>query len=622
MNLEDLKRQADATWREFESGHAARVLVGTGTCGKAAGAGKVLTAVHSWFEFSGIDAGVYEVGCLGLCYAEPLVELSRPGARRILYGNVTTDNIGPILQRFFTGDELVVDQAIAIMDGPAVDGIPAFGDHPMLAGQVRVALRNCGLIDPVSIDHYTANAGYSGLAKALAKSPEQVIEEVRSAGLRGRGGAGFPTGTKWNLCRNSPGEEKYVICNADEGDPGAFMDRSLLESDPHAVIEGMAICAYAVGASNGYVYVRAEYPLAIERLESAIRAARDAGVLGNDILGSDFSFDIRIKKGAGAFVCGEETALLASLEGRRGLPRPRPPFPAQAGLYGKPTNINNVETLANVPAILEKGSAWFASNGTEKSAGTKTFALAGKVVRTGLVEVPLGISLREIVFDIGGGIPDDKQFRAVQTGGPSGGCIPAELLDVSVDYEKLAEAGAIMGSGGMVVMDEETCMVDIARYFTEFTQEESCGKCVPCRLGTKQMLEILNDLTSGTARAGDIELLIEVAESVSQGSLCGLGQTAPNPALTTLRYFREEYDAHLNEKRCPARGCKALISFHIDPEKCVGCMACAKVCPTSAITGEKKEVHELDPEKSVRCGACFDACKFDAVVVTSPRKNA
>ena len=614
MTFENIREKARPVWREFESDGRSRILVGGGTCGRAAGAGEVIAAIRSYLDRTGTEAGVYEVGCLGLCYAEPLVEFSKPGSPRVLYSAVAPDMIDGLLHDYFVEGNLRPDIALAVMADEAADGIPAFADLPMLRGQVRIALRNCGLIDPENILHYIARDGYAGLAKALDMTPEEVVEEVKKSGLRGRGGAGFPTGAKWGFCRKSPGDEKYMICNADEGDPGAFMDRSVIESDPHSVLEGMAIAAYAVGARHGYIYVRAEYPLAIHRLKKAMAQAEELGLLGDNVLGTDFCFHVKLQEGAGAFVCGEETALLASIEGRRGMPRPRPPFPAQKGLHGKPTNINNVETLANVPAVLERGSDWFSQYGTETSRGTKTFALAGKVVRTGLIEVPLGIPLREIVFDIGGGIPGGKQIRAVQTGGPSGGCIPARLLDMPVDYERLAEAGSIMGSGGMVVMDEDTCMVDIARYFVEFTKSESCGKCAPCRLGTKQMLGILERIASGRGKLDDLELLEEIGTAVKEGALCGLGQTAPNPVLTTIRYFREEYEAHIIEKRCPARECKGLFRYEIDPEACKGCGVCRKNCPADAIVGERKQPHVIDQEKCTNCGTCLEECPFTAIL--------
>jgi len=559
VRFEEIQRRAQPAWEAFCSPDRPRILVGAATCGRAAGATAVENAIREHLSKSALDVQVFQVGCLGLCYAEPLVELAGPGMPRVLYGAVTPEQVTELLDDYFLRRDPRPDLAMAVMDGAALDGIPAFGDLPVMRRQVRVVLRNCGVIDPENIDHYIARGGYAGLAKALQMRPEGVIEEVTRSGLRGRGGAGFPTGVKWGFCRQAPGEAKYLICNADEGDPGAFMDRAVLESDPHTVIEGMAIAAHAIGAAEGYIYVRAEYPLAIRRLEKAIAQAEGYGLLGENILDSGFAFHIRLKKGAGAFVCGEETALIASLEGRRGMPRSRPPFPAQSGLHGKPTNINNVETFANVPVILLRGSDWFARYGTEKCRGTKTFALAGKVVRTGLIEVPLGIELREIVYDVGGGVPGGKRIKAVQTGGPSGGCIPASMLDMPVDYEKLTEAGSIMGSGGMVVLDEDTCMVDIARYFLEFTQAESCGKCAPCRLGTRQMHRILESICAGNGRDGDVELLREIGEAVKRGSLCGLGQTAPNPVLTTIRYFRGEYEAHIKRKKCPAAVCREIV---------------------------------------------------------------
>ena len=613
MKYKDLQKTAHAAWAAFDGPDVARVLVGMGTCGRAAGGDEAMDLVDGVLDRLGIEAVVSETGCLGLCYAEPLVELQRPGGPRILYGRVTADNIEQLLEDFFGSGDLRTDLAVAVMKGEA-DDIPAFSDLPMIRPQKRVVLRNCGVIDPADLDHYIARGGYGGLAKALTMKPEEVIEEVKASGLRGRGGAGFPTGRKWEFAHKAAGDQKYVICNADEGDPGAFMDRSVIEGDPHTVLEGLAIAAHAVGASEGYIYARAEYPLAVARLGAAIVQATERGLLGENILGSDFSFTTRIKKGAGAFVCGEETALMASIEGRRGMPRSRPPFPAIEGLYGKPTNINNVETLANVPVILSEGGRAFASSGTEDSPGTKTFALAGKIVRTGLIEVPLGITLQEIVFDVGGGIPGDRAFKAVQTGGPSGGCIPADLLDLPVDYEHLTKAGAIMGSGGMVVMDDQTCMVDVARYFVEFTQKESCGKCVPCRLGTRQMLEVLEDITAGNGSETDVDLLGEIAESVKLGSLCGLGQTAPNPVLTTVKYFADEYASHVTDGKCRAGVCKALTTFVIDTEACKACGRCVKACPSDAITGGRKKVPaEIVQDKCITCGLCREVCPFDAV---------
>ncbi|BAJ63806.1 MULTISPECIES: NADH-quinone oxidoreductase subunit NuoF [Anaerolinea] len=507
---------------------------------------------------------------------------------------------GRIVEKFRAQEKKIVDEEL---------GAPK-------AKEVRVVLRNCGVIDPNNIEDYIAEDGYMALAKVLSDmTPEQVIDEVTRSGLRGRGGAGFLTGRKWQFCRNSQADMKYIVCNADEGDPGAFMNRRVLESDPHSVIEGMIIAAYAIGARQGYIYCRAEYPLAVKTLNIAIKQAREFGFLGENILGTGFSFDLEVRQGAGAFVCGEETALMASIEGRRGEPRPRPPFPAVSGLWGKPTNINNVETYANVPQIILKGADWFASMGTEKSKGTKTFALAGDVKHTGLIEVPLGITLREIVYDVGGGIKDDKGFKAIQTGGPMGGCLPAEFLDLPVDYESLTQAGSIMGSGGMVVMDEETCMVDIARFFMEFTQEESCGKCTPCRIGTRRLLEILTRICEGKGEDGDIERLEELCDQIRTASLCGLGQGAPNPVASTLKYFRHEYEAHIYEKRCPAKVCRALITYEIVPETCTGCTVCARNCPVNAITGERRQPHKIDPDICVRCGICMQVCNFNAIVI-------
>jgi len=558
MSFEETRSRAISEWQALEHSDKPRILIGAATCGRAAGALAVLEAINSKLAQHNIDAIIIQVGCIGLCYAEPLVEIIKPGRPHIYYGNVTPQLASQIIEDYIIKDNPRPDLALGTTGDKSIKNIPKFFELPMLKPQIRIALRNCGHIDPENISHYIANGGYGGLVKALNMSPEEVIKEIKKSGLRGRGGAGFPTGLKWEFCRKSPGTVKYVICNADEGDPGAFMDRSLLEGDPHAVLEGLLIGAYAIGATEGYIYIRAEYPLAIERLKVALNQMADYGFVGDNILGSDFSFHITIKQGAGAFVCGEETALMASIEGKRGMPRPRPPFPAQAGLWGKPTNINNVETWGNVSAILQRGGEWFASYGSERSKGTKTFALAGKINRTGLIEVPMGISLRQIIYEIGGGIPNGKDFKAVQTGGPSGGALPANLLDLPVDYESLTQAGSIMGSGGMVVMDEDTCMVDMARYFVNFTKSESCGKCVPCRLGTKQMLDILEDITEGKGKIEDLDLLIDLGNGVKAGSLCGLGQTAPNPMLTSIRYFRDEYEAHIKQHRCPAGVCQAL----------------------------------------------------------------
>ena len=560
MTFDEIKAKAMSEWEALEHSDKPRILIGAATCGRAAGALAVLEAINSELGRHNIQATIIQVGCIGLCYAEPLVDIIKPNRPRICYSNITPEIIPQLIEDYIINDNPRSDLALGTIGNGSTKDIPKLFELPMLKPQLRIALRNCGHIDPENINHYIANDGYRGLVKALGMAPEEVIEEIKKSVLRGRGGAGFPTGLKWGFCRKSPGTVKYLICNADEGDPGAFMDRSLLEGDPHAVLEGMLIGAYAIGATEGYIYIRAEYPLAIERLKLALDQMADYGLLGDNILGSDFSFHIKIKQGAGAFVCGEETALMASIEGKRGMPRSRPPFPAQAGLWGKPTNINNVETWGNVSAILQRGGDWYASYGSEKSKGTKTFALAGKIERTGLIEVPMGISLQEIIYGIGGGIPDDKRFKAVQTGGPSGGCLPVSRLNLPVDYESLTEAGSIMGSGGMVVMDEDTCMVDVAHYFLSFTQAESCGKCVLCRLGTKQMLDILEDITNGKGKLEDIDLLIDLSGAVKEGSLCALGGTAPNPVLTTIRYFRDEYEEHIKRHHCRAAVCKGLVT--------------------------------------------------------------
>ncbi|MBT9172777.1 MAG: NADP-reducing hydrogenase subunit HndC [Syntrophomonadaceae bacterium] len=580
------------------------VKVGLSTCGIAAGGQKTYAALAREITKHGLDVELRRTGCIGMCYIEPIVEIISPVGENDYYGAVTED------------------KAVQLVEEHLLKSVPPYGlqvsheKENVFSKQVRVALRNCGDIDPESISDYRSRGGYESLRKALLEmSPEQVIGEMLASGLRGRGGAGFLTGLKWRFTRAAKGEIKYLVCNADEGDPGAFMDRSIIEGDPHAVLEGMLLAAYAIGASVGYVYVRAEYPLAIVRLEKAIEAAREAGFLGENILGTNFNFILKIKKGAGAFVCGEETALLASLEGERGMPRLKPPFPAEQGLWKKPTCINNVETFANVPWIILNGGDKFKAYGTEKSSGTKVFALAGKIRRGGLIEVPMGITLREIVFEVGGGIPGGKNFKGIQLGGPSGGCVPESLLDTPVDYESIVKTGAIVGSGGMIVMDETTCMVDMARFFLNFAQNESCGKCTHCRVGTKRMLEILVRITEGKAQLEELDLLYELALEVKEGSLCGLGQTAPNPVLTTLKYFREEYETHLRERKCPAKVCRELLSYTIDAASCTGCGLCTRRCPTAAITGEKKAVHIISQEMCVRCGNCYDACKVNAVLV-------
>ena len=581
------------------------IKVGLASCGVAAGGRKVYDALSTQLQDKGLDVKLKQTGCMGMCYNEVLVEVSSPQKGRTFYGRVTPEKVDRIVNEHLIGGKPVTEWTI-----------PDREINSFLAKQKRIVLRNCGTIDPEAIDDYLATDGYKAIDKVLrSMSPQEVISEVTNSGLRGRGGAGFPTGIKWGFARKSPERQKYIICNADEGDPGAFMDRSVLESDPHSVIEGMLIAGYAVGASEGYIYVRAEYPLAVQRLEVALAQARQAGFIGDSILGYDFDFDIKIRQGAGAFVCGEETALIMSIEGRRGMPRFRPPFPAQSGLWGKPTTINNVETLANVPWIIRHGAETYSNYGTEKSKGTKVFALAGKVARGGLIEVPMGITLREIVFDIGGGTSTGLEFKAIQIGGPSGGVIPASLADTPVDYESVTSTGAIMGSGGLIVMDESSCMIDIAKFFLDFTQAESCGKCTFCRVGTLRMLEVLQRITEGNGKEGDIELLEELARNVKRASLCGLGQTAPNPVLTTIKYFRDEYEAHIYEKKCPAKKCHALITFEIIPEKCPGCGLCAKYCPTEAISGEKKKPYVIDNEKCVRCGLCMKVCRLDAISV-------
>ena len=585
------------------------ITVGLSSCGIAAGAGDVMRALEAEVERRGLDVKLRRTGCVGMCYREPIVDVEIPGRGKVTYGEVKPDRVGRILEEHIVGGTPVEEWVVRAPETVCEDD--SYHER-----QVRLVLANAGTIDPESIDEYISRGGYDGLRKALGTmTPDEVVEEVKSSGLRGRGGAGFPTGVKWELAKRQEATPKYMIVNADEGDPGAFMDRSILEGDPHAVLEGLTIGAYAVGASEGYFYVRAEYPLAVRRLKIAIADARERGFLGENILGSEFSFDVHIKEGAGAFVCGEETALIASIEGKRGMPRLRPPYPAAEGLWGKPTNNNNVETYANIPWILREGAAAYAAHGTETSKGTKVFALAGKIRRGGLVEVPMGTTLKEVIFDIGGGVPEGRTFKAVQLGGPSGGCIPAEYIDLEVDYESVTKTGAIMGSGGMVVMDDSTCMVDIARFFLNFTQDESCGKCTFCRVGTKRMLEILERICAGEGREGDIELLEELGRKIVSSSLCGLGQSAPNPVLTTIKYFRDEDEAHINERRCPAGVCKALISYEIDPEKCVGCTLCARACPVGAVSGEKKQPHTIDQALCTKCDACRRACNFDAVVV-------
>ena len=579
-----------------------RVVVGQGSCGVATGARKTAAELEKQIAAKGLDIPVSVTGCVGTCYLEPIVDVYEDDGELTRYVKVQPDKVEKIVEEHLAGGKPVAEDAISEED------------KQFILKQQRVVLRNCGVINPEDIDDYIAVGGYKAIEKVLKEmKPEDVIEEIKISGLRGRGGAGFPTWFKWNAAKSSPGNEKYMVCNADEGDPGAFMDRSVLEGDPHSLLEGMIIGGYAMGACEGIIYCRAEYPLAIKRLEIAMEQAREKGFLGKNIFGSGWDFDIRIKAGAGAFVCGEETALIASLEGERGMPRLKPPFPAAKGYWQKPTNINNVETFANVPWIIYNGGAAFAKFGTEKSAGTKVFALAGKIKKGGLVEVPMGMTIKEVIFGIGGGIKNDKEFKAVQMGGPSGGCVPASLVDTPVTYEDITKTGAIVGSGGMIVMDEDTCMVDMARYFLNFTRDESCGKCNYCRIGTKRMLEILERITNGEGKDGDIELLEELANKIKDGSMCGLGQTAPNPVLTTIRYFRNEYEDHIYNHKCTAKSCKALITYNIT-DACKGCTLCARNCPVDAISGKVKEVHVIDHDKCIKCGKCMDHCKFGAIV--------
>ncbi len=588
------------------------ILVCGGTGCTSSGSARIVTAFEKELATAGLDkeVKVIKTGCFGLCALGPIVVVYPEGA---FYSQVKPEDIPEIVEEHLLKGRIV--KRLLYSETVQEDTVKSLGETDFYKKQRRVALKNCGVIDPENINEYIAYDGYMALGKVLSEmTPEEVVKCILDSGLRGRGGGGFPTGKKWAFAAAQPKGIKYVCCNADEGDPGAFMDRSVLEGDPHVVLEAMSIAGYAIGAQQGYIYVRAEYPIAVKRLQVAISQAREMGLLGKNILGTGFNFDIDIRLGAGAFVCGEETALMTSIEGHRGEPRPRPPFPAVKGLFGKPTILNNVETYANVPQIILNGPEWFSAMGTERSKGTKVFALGGKIHNTGLVEVPMGTTLREIVEEIGGGIPNGKKFKAAQTGGPSGGCIPAQYLDIPVDYDNLIEIGSMMGSGGLIVMDEDTCMVDIAKFFLEFTVDESCGKCTPCRIGTKRLYELLDKITKGKATIEDLDKLETLCYHIKENALCGLGQTAPNPVLSTLKYFRDEYIAHIQEKRCPAGVCKSLLTIQILPDKCKGCTLCARNCPTGAITGKVKEAHVIDPEKCVKCGVCIEKCRFGAIV--------
>jgi NADH:ubiquinone oxidoreductase subunit F (NADH-binding)/(2Fe-2S) ferredoxin len=612
LTIQDLDRVA-ALGRATLWPEKLKVQVSTATCGLAAGAAEVLQAVKEYA--AGKDVVATTTGCLGWCQREPIIVLQAPSRPRVVYGEVRPNDAAAMIDNYLAGGVRKDKLLGTVPANGEVTGLPRLDEHDFYKPQKRIALRNSGLIDPEVIEEYIAQGGYKSAYRALTEmKPEEVIDEVKRSGLRGRGGGGFPTGRKWESCRNAPGEPRYIICNADEGDPGAYMDRSLLEGDPHSVLEGMLIGAWAIASSQGYVYVRNEYPLALEKMRRAVAQAREYGLLGDDVFGTGFSFDVEINRGGGAFVCGESTALMASLEGKVGEPRAKYIHTVEAGLWEKPSNLNNVETWANVPVIIEKGADWFASIGTEGSKGTKVFSLVGAIKNTGLVEVPMGTTLREMIFSIGGGVRGEGEFKAVQTGGPSGGFLPASLLDLPVDFDELTKAGSMMGSGGMIVCDSRTCMVDVARYFLSFLCEESCGKCVPCREGLRNMLDILERITQGEGKEGDIELLEELSHWVIDSSLCQLGGSAPNPVLSAITNFRDEYQAHIQDKRCPAGVCRALVRYRIDEGNCNGCHLCFAECPTDAISGEPKKLHRIDESKCVKCAACYDICKFDAVV--------
>ncbi|RLD46260.1 MAG: NADH-quinone oxidoreductase subunit F [Bacteroidetes bacterium] len=606
------------------------IFIGTGTCGLGAGADKTMIAVKTYLKATKIEADIIETGCIGLCSSEPLMDVQLPGHNRVCFENATADKVEDILDSILKAKSEVKEQSVLCQfkskENHKWDGIPDINDLAFFKPQFRIVLKNCGIVNPISIDEYIASGGYTGFLNLIkTKNSEEVCDLVEKSGLRGRGGGGFLTGKKWKFALNTSAEQKYLICNADEGDPGAFMDRAVIEGDPHRLIEGMAIAAYGIGATKSYVYIRAEYPLAIKRLNIALQQAREYGLLGDNVFGSNVNFEIKVKTGAGAFVCGEETALINSIEGKRGMPRPRPPFPAVSGLFGKPTIINNVESLSNLPFIIKEGEDKFAAIGTEKSKGTKVFALSGKITKTGLVEIPMGTSVREVLFDIAGGVPNNKKFKSVQIGGPSGGCITEQNLDIPIEYESLIEVGAMMGSGGLVVMDEDTCMVDVAKFFMDFIQRESCGKCIPCREGTRRMLEILEDITHKPHHNGKHEALRRfkgvtqlerLGKVIKETSLCGLGQTAPNPVLSTIKWFREEYEEHIFERKCSANVCTELRVFTIDVDACTGCTICAKKCPTDAIIGSRKAPHFIVDDKCIACGTCFDVCKFNAITIS------
>ncbi|MFC2018206.1 NADH-ubiquinone oxidoreductase-F iron-sulfur binding region domain-containing protein [Chloroflexota bacterium] len=617
MTFDEIQSQASSKLEALYE--QPRILIGSATCGRAAGSMHVVKAFEEQLQRHNAWATITEVGCMGLCYAEPLVVITKPDEFSVCYGNITPEIVPRLVEGYILDDDPCLELALGTLD---IDGeAPIIPELSRFEIEQRLLLRDCGYIAPEDINHYIARGGYHSLAKALETPPEEIIAEIKRSGLRGRGGAGFPTGLKWELCQNAQGTPKYVVCNADEGDPGAFMDRAILESDPHSVIEGMIVAGYSVGTSYGYIYVRAEYPLAIRRFRLALEQAEKSGLLGDNILGSDFSFRIEIVQGAGAFVCGESSALMYSIEGRRGMPRVRPPHSIESGLWQRPTLLNNVKTFANVPKIIDRGAKWFSSIGTDGSKGTAVFALAGKIANTGLVEVPMGTTLHKLIHEIGGGVPEDRKLKAIQIGGPSGGCLPEDMLGIRVDFDSLKDAGAMMGSGGMVVLDENNCMIDTALYFLDFIQKESCGKCTFCRLGTKQMLDILADIVSGKGDIKNIDLLIELGEDIKKGSLCGLGESSPNPVLSTIRYFRNEYEAHILEQRCPALVCKDLIAYYILPDKCErSCEHCVLVCPTEAISGDKGKPKVIDQEKCVKCGTCEEVCppEYNAVAKLSP----